>query len=267
MRNNAQWLPHSGWLRSSDKVGLIYHDIPNVAPSVEQTYLPALKAQGINPEVIKLSSDSEQGLSQITAAVNQFKRDGVTFVIPVMNLIYKSKFQQDANSQAYKPRYDESDIYFGCSAFTTTSYDKAGQFNGTRCLTSTDDRQYTEQTNAKHPSPWVKLNVGAHARSMNSTSPRTIAASTSRSNASTSAIAGSSCAFCAVARTGTITSTAAINTVRITSSPYARPRRPTDRRVRRSVCPSGDIHATPAPRSGSAPACRIPVPPAARPRT
>jgi hypothetical protein len=164
MLNNAKWLPHSGWLRPGDKVGLIYHDIPNVAPSVEKTYIPALKAQGITPEVIKLASDSQQGLAQITPAVNQFARDHVTFVIPVMNLIYKSKFQQDANSQAYHPRYDESDIYFGCSEFTTTSYDKGGQFNGTECLTSTDNPSYNAQTNAKHPSPWVKYITQVYER-------------------------------------------------------------------------------------------------------
>ena len=151
--NNAAWLATHEYLKPTDKVGLIYHDIPTISPTMDQTYLPALRARGINPvSIIKLSSDNAGGLQQLTQAVTTMKAAGVTFVIPVMNLIYKSQFQRNADNQQFKPRYDESDIYFGCSDFTTSTYSK-DQFQGTRCLTSTDQDQFYR--NVKNPSAWT----------------------------------------------------------------------------------------------------------------
>lgn len=164
MQNNAQWLKVGGYLKPTDRVGFIYHDIPNVAPSVEKTYLPALRANGINPvSVVKLSTDSNAGLSEVSQAVLTMKKAGVTFVIPVMNLIYKAKFQKDANAAQFFPRYDESDIYFGCSEFTTTAYDTSGQFNHTQCQTTTDSKQYTAAV--EHPTPWTAYADAVYKRS------------------------------------------------------------------------------------------------------
>jgi hypothetical protein len=164
MRNNAQWLKVGGYLKPTDKVGFIYHDIPNVAPSVEKTYLPALRAKGINPvSIVKLSSDGNTGLNEVQQAVLTMKKAGVTFVIPVMNLIYKSTFQKDANAAQFFPRYDESDVYFGCSEFTTTAYDTSGQFNHTQCQTTTDATQYAKA--AAHPTAWTAYADAVYKRS------------------------------------------------------------------------------------------------------
>lgn len=164
MQNNAQWLKVGGYLKPTDKVGFIYHDIPNVAPSVEKTYLPALRANGINPvSIVKLSTDSNAGLSEIQQAVLTMKKAGVTFVIPVMNLIYKAAYQKDANSAQFNPKYDESDVYFGCSEFTTTAYDTSGQFNHTQCQTTTDTTQYTKTLTK--PSAWTAYADAVYKRS------------------------------------------------------------------------------------------------------
>ena len=148
-RNKADWLKQGGWLRPTDKVGVIYHDIPNVAPSVEKSLLPALKRNGITPKtVIKLASDSNQALNQINNAVLQMRQDGVTFVSFQMNLIFKSQFMQVAENQNYFPRYDDSDVYFGCQNFVTAAY-PARSFDKTQCLTGTlGGLQKTYTTNA-----------------------------------------------------------------------------------------------------------------------
>jgi ABC-type branched-subunit amino acid transport system substrate-binding protein len=136
-KNQAKWLASSGYLRRTDKVGVIYHDIPNVAPSVEKSLLPSLHANGINPvDVVKLASDSQQALSQIPNAVLDMQRKGVTFVIFEMNLIFKSQFLQQASKQQYHPRFNDSDEYFGCADFTTSAYD-ANEYDGTQCLGTT----------------------------------------------------------------------------------------------------------------------------------
>lgn len=132
--NQARWLATSGYVRRSDRVGVIYHDIPNVAPSVEGSLLPALNRDGIHPvDVVKLASDSNQALSQIQNAVLDMRSKGVTFVIFEMNLIFKTQFMQDAQGQQYFPRYTDSDEYFGCEDFVTATYPPQA-FNGTECL-------------------------------------------------------------------------------------------------------------------------------------
>ena len=135
--NQAKWLATSGYVKPTDKIGVIYHDIPNVAPSVQNTLLPALAANGIHPaDVVELASDSNQAVAQIQNAVLDMRTKGVTMVIFDMNLIFKTQFMQDAQSQNWYPRYAESDEYFGCEDFVTTTY-PAKEFNGTECLGTT----------------------------------------------------------------------------------------------------------------------------------
>lgn len=149
-RNHARWLKESGYVRSGptpctdpqqanckDKIGLMYHDIPNVAPPVEHSLIPELKRQGIAPAVVsKLVTDSNQALSEINSVVLQFRQAGVTFVVFPVNLIYKTQFMQVAEKQGYFPRYTDSDSYFGCEDFVTATYPPRS-FDHTKCLTST----------------------------------------------------------------------------------------------------------------------------------
>ncbi len=136
-KNWATWLKRSGYVHPDDKVGVIYHDIPNVAPPVERTLLPSLKANGINPvDVVKLASDSNQALAQISNAVLDMHQKGVTLVLFQMNLIFKAKFLQEAEKQQWKPRFSDDDAYFGCADFTTSAY-PTNEYDGTQCLGTT----------------------------------------------------------------------------------------------------------------------------------
>jgi hypothetical protein len=142
-RNHMRQLKESGLLQKGrDVVGLIYHGIPNVGPSVEQSLLPELRdnsrGNGIEPKVIvKLSDDSNQALNQINAAVLQMNREGVNYVIMPMNLIFKAQFMNTAEGQNFFPKYTDSDHYFGCYDFTTSAYPEKS-FNRMTCVTATN---------------------------------------------------------------------------------------------------------------------------------
>lgn len=151
-RNHMRWLAESGTIEMADgplddghTVGVIYHGIPNVGPSVEDALLPELDRLGVEPaEVIRLSSDDEQALAQINSAVLQMRSTGVDFVIFPMNLIFKTQFMQVAESQGYFPEYTDSDHYFGCMDFVTATY-PADSFDGTTCVTATVAGMQEEQ--------------------------------------------------------------------------------------------------------------------------
>lgn len=136
-RNHVRLLVEAGELKpGKDKVGVVYHGIPNVAPSVEKALLPEMAARGIKPEkVIKLSADSEQALAQINQSVLDFQRAGVDYVFMPMNLIFKTQFMQQAEKQNYYPRYTDSDHYYGCFDFVTATYPERS-WDKTKCVTA-----------------------------------------------------------------------------------------------------------------------------------
>jgi hypothetical protein len=144
-RNHVRWLLQSGEIKPGDpdavtnhatRVGIVYHGIPNVAPPVENTLIPELKKAGVNPvKVVSLSSDSQQALAQINQVVLQFQQARVEYVMMPMNLIFKTQFLQSAEKQNYFPKYTDSDHYFGCFDFTTTTYPEKG-FDKTKCISS-----------------------------------------------------------------------------------------------------------------------------------
>lgn len=163
-RNHMRWLVESGTLEVGGEggalgsevdgghtVGVIYHGIPNVGPSVENSLLPELERLGVEPaEVIRLSSDDEQALAQINNAVLQMRRSGVDFVIFPMNLIFKTQFMQVAEQQNYYPEYTDSDHYFGCMDFVTETY-PAESFDGTTCVTVTFSGMQEEEVMQSYP--------------------------------------------------------------------------------------------------------------------
>jgi hypothetical protein len=151
--NHVRYLAEKKLLTKQHKIGVVYDGVPHVAPSTEKGLLPELKRQGLNPtKVFKLSSDTEQALSQINQVVVDFRLAGVDFVFMPMNLIYKTQFMTVAQQQGYNPQYTESDHNFGCYDFTTNTY-PADQYDGTICVTATDayGRKDLEQYADQHP--------------------------------------------------------------------------------------------------------------------
>lgn len=136
-RNHVRYLVQSGELvPGKTKVGVVYHGVPNVAPSVEGTMLPELERLGVKPvKVVSLSSDSQQALAQINQTVLQFRQAGVEYVLFPMNLIFKTQFLTTAENQGWFPKYTDSDHYFGCFDFTTDTYPERA-FEGTKCVSA-----------------------------------------------------------------------------------------------------------------------------------
>lgn len=152
-RNHVKYLADAKTITPATKIGVIYHGIPNVAPSVEKAMLPELAAAKIQPlRVTKLSSDSEQALAQINQAVVDFQTAGVEFVFMPMNLIFKTQFMQQAEKQNYYPEYTDSDHYYGCFDFVTNTY-PAASWDRTTCVTSNSvfGRADLEDFTNKHP--------------------------------------------------------------------------------------------------------------------
>lgn len=135
-RNHVRLLVEEGEIDPSTKVGVVYHGIPNVGPSVEAGLLPELKANGITPEkVVKLSSDDERAISEINQVVLEFNTAGIDYVFMPMNLIFKTQFMQTAEQQNYFPSYTDSDHYYGCFDFVTETY-PARSWDKTKCVTA-----------------------------------------------------------------------------------------------------------------------------------
>jgi hypothetical protein len=135
-RNHVRWMVESGEVGPNDRVGVVYHGIPNVGPAVEEAMLPELRRNGIEPvRVTKLSADDEQALAQISQVVVDFQLQQINKVFMPMNLIFKTQFMQQAEAQSYFPDYSDSDHYFGCFDFVTTTY-SASSWDGTPCVSS-----------------------------------------------------------------------------------------------------------------------------------
>lgn len=154
-RNHVRWLKESNSLKKSHTIGVVYHDIPNVGPSVRNGLLTELRKHGFTPKrVVALSSDDEQAVAQINQVVVQFQQEGIDYVFMPMNLIFKSQFMQQAERQNYVPEYTDSDHYFGCFDFVTTTY-SAASWDKTKCVSALDVAGYrTEDAEAlanSHP--------------------------------------------------------------------------------------------------------------------
>lgn len=136
-RNHVRYLAESGEITPKTKIGVIYHGIPNVGPSVEDALLPELARAGIKPtQVTKLSSDNQQALAQINQTVVQYQAAGIEYVFMPMNLIFKTQFMQQAEGQNYLPTYTDSDHYFGCFDFVTSTYPEQS-WDRTKCVSAT----------------------------------------------------------------------------------------------------------------------------------
>jgi hypothetical protein len=82
-----------------------------------------------------------------------------------MNLIYKTQFLQSAEKQNYFPKYTDSDHYFGCFDFTTTTYPEKG-FDGTKCISSLEINGMRPEEGRKFidSHPWAQYCDGVYKK-------------------------------------------------------------------------------------------------------
>lgn len=121
--NHVQWLHDAKKINTKDThVGVVYAAEPYGGPSVEGAMIPRLKELGYRVRVGKLPYDPEQAAAQMAQVVLDFQRSGVNHVMMPVNIVYKTQFMQQAESQQYFPEYSEDDATVGCQDFLTGTY-------------------------------------------------------------------------------------------------------------------------------------------------
>ena len=134
--NHVQWLHDTGEITPSDThVGVVYANEPYGGPSVEGAMIPKLRELGYSVRVGKLPYDTEQAAAQMAQVVLDFQTSGVNHVMMPVNIIYKTQFMQQAESQGYFPVYSEDDATVGCQDFLTGTYPERS-WDGTLCVGS-----------------------------------------------------------------------------------------------------------------------------------
>lgn len=132
--NHVQWLHDSGSINPKDThVGVVFANEPYGGPSVEGAMIPHLKSLGYKVRVGKLPYDPEQAAAQMAQVVLDFQQSGVNHVMMPVNIIYKTQFMQQAESQNYFPVYSEDDATVGCQDALTGTY-PAKSWDETLCV-------------------------------------------------------------------------------------------------------------------------------------
>jgi ABC-type branched-subunit amino acid transport system substrate-binding protein len=139
LRNWVKTMVDKGYVKPSNKIGVLYQGTPQDTEAVQQTLLPELEANGIKPvSVFKSAPDTDGASKEMSAAVLQFQQDGVDYVFPVASIFIKQAFVHAAADQKYFPRYTDSDIKDGCGQLLTTfqlGYPPAA-YDKTICVTA-----------------------------------------------------------------------------------------------------------------------------------
>ena len=128
-RNLVHWADQRGVLKGH-KLGVYYLDDAPSHEIVEQALEPELAKLGYKVAA-KVATDQSLGGPQDAVAVQRFRQAGVDVALLLTS---KAGFQQQAQAQAYKPTYIESDHDFGTSDVTTSTY-PASQWTNTYGMT------------------------------------------------------------------------------------------------------------------------------------
>jgi hypothetical protein len=119
LRSWIEWA-HRGGLLKDKKLGLLYYT-GNPTPDNE-TFVADVRAQ-LAKLHYKLTSEGplDGSQSSISVAVQRFHTDGVDLVLPVINSIDQITFIQNADAQAYRPTYIDSDFEFNTADILSQS--------------------------------------------------------------------------------------------------------------------------------------------------
>lgn len=132
--NHVQWMHDAKKINTKDThVGVVYAAEPYGGPSVEGAMIPKLKELGYRVRVGRLPFDAEQAAAQMAQVVLDFQQAGVNHVMMPVNIVYKTQFMQQAESQRYFPDYSEDDATVGCQDFLTGTY-PAESWDKTLCV-------------------------------------------------------------------------------------------------------------------------------------
>jgi ABC-type branched-subunit amino acid transport system substrate-binding protein len=136
LRNWVDWLLEAGLLDADTRLGLVYTDVPEDRPLVEDVMLPYLEERGVTDVEVAVSSlDSIDGLmANVQRAATRFQRSQVDLVLPVQGLLQFSLFLDAAEAIGYRPAYAASD--FGGASGDGTFFYPPEQWEGVTGITS-----------------------------------------------------------------------------------------------------------------------------------
>jgi hypothetical protein len=136
LRTWIDWLVGEGLLDADTRLGLVYTDVPEDRPLVEDVMLPYLAGKGITDVEVAVSNlDSIDGLmANVQRAAARFQRTGVDLVLPVQGLLQFSLFLDAAEAIGYRPAYAASD--FGLASGDGTFFYPPEQWTGTLGITT-----------------------------------------------------------------------------------------------------------------------------------
>jgi ABC-type branched-subunit amino acid transport system substrate-binding protein len=126
-----------GFIKGGEKVGVITDTCEPSHSVVDKVLVPGIKAAGAaSVKTVLIDCDTGSQTSQVPNAVLQLKTAGVTHVFPAVSFVAATNFFQNADAQAWKPKYFLSDFY----GLTTDLFSKnfsPNQMNGVRAVTTT----------------------------------------------------------------------------------------------------------------------------------
>lgn len=129
LRNFVHWAHRKGFLKGK-RIGLYYWNARNVVDTINRSVKGELARLGY--EITEdVQTDQERGGPGDAVAVQRFKNADVNLA---MLFHSKTGFMQQADAQNYKPKYIDSDYYFGTSDTATSTY-PAAHFDGTYAMT------------------------------------------------------------------------------------------------------------------------------------
>jgi hypothetical protein len=136
LRTWIDWLVDSGLLGSDTRLGLVYTDVPEDRPLVEDVMLPYLADKGVTDVEVSVGNlDSVDALmAGVQRSAARFQRAGVDLVLPVQGMLQFSLFLDAAEAIGYRPTYAASD--FGGTSGDLTSFYPAEQWAGTTGITT-----------------------------------------------------------------------------------------------------------------------------------
>ena len=130
LRNWIAWADARHAL-GGQKIGVYYSNADATSVTdAEENVIGALKRLN-HPVAAVATTQHTLGGPEDAIAVQKFRSAGVTLALLLTS---KGGFLQQADAQAYKPKYLESDYLFGTSDTATSNY-QADQWNGTYAMT------------------------------------------------------------------------------------------------------------------------------------
>lgn len=146
---NMVWFLHQLKVLQGKKIGMLGSNWIGLEREQQEGIVDTLKALGYDPFVYMLSGDPVSAQTQIPIAVQQMRQNGVEVVLFGADFISGTSFVQQAEAQAYTPRYGAADPWGWSTDFVVSGM--GASFNG--AITVTAMRTYDARVGVPEAAP------------------------------------------------------------------------------------------------------------------